>query len=287
MARLNREINFYALLVAASVLTLIAIGAYVTSRASAAQLDTRRLLDANVHSGAAVIVGALALALALRESRIAAAIVAWTFLALFAMEGSVGWLGGRLLHATLAPIVFAGVVAVVAVTSAGWSEITEFVDERTIPFLRPLAIAGPPLLILQTLLGASYRHKLSGVIPHLVGAMIVSLAALIAATLVLHRCPAHRALRSAARWLMATVLAQVTLGVTAFAMQLLGLATAMVLVITTTSHVVVGSLTMSASVVFAMQVQRHVRRAPAEVSRVPEKKISPEATAGLIPPAGL
>ena len=265
----------YALLVAVSVLTLIAIGAYVTSRASGPQLDARRLLDANVHSSAAVIVAVLALALAFRQSTLAAAIPAWTFLALFAMEGSVGWLGNRLLHAALAPVVFAGVVAVVAVTSAGWSDVPEFVDERTIPFLRPLAIAGPPLLVLQTLLGASYRHKLTGVIPHLAGAMIVSLAALIAATLVLHRLPAHRALRSAAMWLMAVVLTQVTLGVAAFTMQLLGLATAIALVIATTSHVVVGSVAMSASVVFAMQVQRHVRRVPAE------------AAAGLTPPAGL
>ncbi|HUJ51266.1 MAG TPA: hypothetical protein VLW25_13745 [Bryobacteraceae bacterium] len=265
----------FALLVAISVLTLIAIGAYVTSRAGAAQLDASRLLDANVHSSAAVIVAVLALALALRQSTMAAAIAAWTFLALFAMEGSVGWLGGRLLHATLAPVVFGGVVAVLAVTSAGWSEVPEFVDERAVPFLRPLAIAGPPLLVLQTLLGASYRHKLTGVIPHLAGAMIVSLAALIAASLVLNRLPGHRALRLAAMWLMAIVLTQVILGVAAFTMQLLGLATALALVIATTSHVVVGSVAMSASVVFAMQVQRHVRRAPAQ------------ATASLTPPAGL
>lgn len=276
MGTRNRKIDLYALLAAVSVLTLIAIGAYVTSRASAPQLDARGLVDANVHSSAAVIVAVLALALAFRQSTLAAAVPAWTFLALFAMEGSVGWLGGRLLHATLAPLVFAGVVAVVAVTSAGWNEVPEFVDQRAVPFLRPLAIAGPPLLVLQTVLGASYRHKLTGVIPHLAGAMIVSLAALIAAALVLNRCPAHRALRSAAMWLMAIVLTQVTLGVAAFTMQLLGLATAIALVIATTSHVVVGSLTMSASVVFAMQVQRHVRRA------------SDEATAGLTtPPAGL
>jgi hypothetical protein len=273
--RLSGDIHRYAMVVAVSVLALIAIGAYVTSRAGAPQLDARKLVDANVHSSAAMIVAVLALALALKQSRMTATIAAWAFLALLAMEGSLGWLGGRLLHATLAPVVFAGVVAVVAVTSSGWSDVQEFVDERAIPFLRPLAIAGPPLLVLQTLLGASYRHKITGVIPHLAGAMIVSLAALIAATLVLHRCPAHRALRSAAMWLIAIVLTQVTLGVVAFTMQLLGLATAVALVIATTSHVVVGSLTMSASVLFAMQVQRHLRHVPAE------------ATASLTPPAGL
>jgi len=285
--KLNKAIYRYALLVAVSFLTLIAIGAYVGSRATAAQLDTRRFLDANVHSGAAVIVGFLALALAVRQEGMAAALLSWTSLALFAIEGSVGWLGGRLLHATLAPLVFASVVAVMLVTSAGWNEPPELVDERLFPFLRPLAMAGPPLVLLQTLLGASYRHKVTGVIPHLGGAMIVSLTALIGASLVLHRCPTQRALRAAASWLMAIVLAQVTLGVAAFTMQLLGLASTAALVIATASHVVVGSLTLSASVVFAMQVHRQVRPASARVSDPRERKGTSESAAGLIPPAGL
>ncbi|HTS46491.1 MAG TPA: hypothetical protein VMH05_01020 [Bryobacteraceae bacterium] len=277
----NKTIYRYAMLVAASFLTLIAIGAYVGSRAAAAQLDTRRFLDANVHSGAAVIVGFLAFSLAVRQEGMEAALLSWTSLALFAIEGSIGWLGGRLLHATLAPLVFASMVAVMLVTSAEWKEPPELVDERLFPFLRPLALAGPPLLVLQTLLGASYRHKLTGVLPHLGGAMIVTLTALIAASLVLHRCPSHRPLRAAASWLMAIVLAQVTLGVAAFTMQLLGLASTAALVFATASHVVVGSLTLSASVVFAMQVHRQVRPASAEASR----NVAPEVT--LTPPAGL
>jgi hypothetical protein len=250
--------NRYAALVACSALALIAIGAYVTSRATAPQMDTHGWFDAQVHSGAATIVGALGLYLALKQSQILASILAWTFVTLFAIQGSVGWLGARILHATLAPAVFAGAVAVVLVTSARWSEASELVDARAVPFLRLLAFAGPPLILLQTLLGARYRHKLTGVIPHLAGAMAVTLVALIGAMLIFQRCPHHASLRCAAQWLMAAVLAQVTLGVTAFAMQLLGLASTAALLIATTSHVVVGSLTMSASVVFAMQVLRAV-----------------------------
>ena len=283
-AKWNRNMNRYAVLVASSALALIAIGAYVTSRATAPQMDTHGWFDARVHAGAAAIVGALALYLALRQSQILASILAWTFVALFAIQGSVGWLGARVLHATLAPAVFASAVAVVLVTSEGWSELSESVDARAVPLLRPLALAGPPLILLQTLLGAGYRHKLTGVIPHLAGAMIVTLSALIGAMLIFQRCPHHASLRSAAKWLMAAVLAQVTLGATAFAMQLLGLASTAALVIATTSHVIVGSLTMSASVVFAMQVLRAVGPAvkPAGGSN---ETIASATAAGIAPPA--
>ena len=252
-----------AMLVAASVLALIALGAYVTSRATAPQLDTHAVLNASWHSSAAVVVGFLALALAFKQSALAPAILSWTFLALFAIEGSIGFLGARVAHATFAPLVFSAAVAVAIVTSSRWHGPPELIDDRQIPYLRLLAAAVPPLLLLQTLLGAAYRHKLIGVIPHLAGAMIVSLAALIGATLVLNRCPEHRELRSAAKWLMAAVLAQVVLGVAAFAMQLLGLASTIALVIATASHVVGGSLTLAAGIAFAMRVQRGVRRAPA------------------------
>ena len=282
--KLNRRMNRYAAVVASTVLALIAMGAYVTSRATAPQMNAHGLFDAKVHSGAAAIVGALALYLALRQSETLASLLAWTFLALFGIQGSLGWLGERVLHATLAPAVFAGAVAVALVTSAGWYKAQETIDQHAVSFLRPLAMAGPPLVLLQTLLGASYRHKLIGVIPHLAGAMAVALASLIGAMLVFHRCPKQPSLRSAAKWLMAAVLAQVTLGIVAFAMQLLGLASAAALVVATTSHVIVGSLTMSASVVFAIEVLRVVR-APTRASDSPGKIASGEA-AGLVPPAG-
>ena len=276
--------NRYAVLVASGVLALIAIGAYVTSRATAPQMNAHGPLDANLHAGAAILVGALALYFVLRQSDLLAALAGWTFLALFAIQGSAGWMGARILHATLAPLVFAGAVAVVLVGSRTW-ETSETVDDRTVPLLRPLALAGPPLVLLQTLLGALYRHKLAGVIPHLAGAMIVALTALVAVTLVFQRCPASHPLRSGAKWLMAAVLSQVGLGVAAFAIQLLGVASTGVLVTATTSHVVVGSVTMSASVAFAMQVQRLVRRSSKEASSPPEA--GAHTTAGLAPGASL
>jgi hypothetical protein len=51
--------------------------------------------------------------------------------------------------------------------------------------------------------------------------MIISFATLVAATFVPQRYPEHRALCSSATWLIAILLAQVLLGVSAFAIQLL------------------------------------------------------------------
>jgi membrane protein implicated in regulation of membrane protease activity len=82
--------------------------------------------------------------------------------------------------------------------------------------------------------------------------------------LVVQRYPEHRTLRAAATWLISILLAQVMLGATAFVMPLLDVANPAAVIAATASHVVVGSLTLAASVVLAMQVQRNVRRAPPE-----------------------
>jgi len=252
----------YAVLVAASVLTLIAIGAYITSRATAPQLDSHGILDANVHRIAAIVVGILALGVVYWQSEsMEGFVLAWTTLGVFLVEAWIGWLGDAVLHASVAPLAFASLVAVVVVTSRDWKEAPELVRDEGVPWLRPLAIGAPALVLLQTILGATYRHKLTGLIPHLGGAMLVSLATLVGATLILRQYPEHRTLRSAAIWSIAVVLAQVLLGVTALTLQLLDLRKSLALVISTASHVVVGSLTLAASLVLAMQVQRHVRRA--------------------------
>lgn len=258
-----------AVLVASSALIVIALGAFVTSRANAPQTSWHPGVDATVHRFVATAVGILGVWLVFWLSQAEAMpVVGWTALTFFVVNGCVGWMGGSVVvvHATLAPLVFAGFVAIAVVTSPGWNEATEFADPQAAPLLRPLAMAAPPLLLLQTLLGAAYRHKLTGVLPHVTFAMIVTIVTLAEAALVLQHYPKHRVLRPAAAWLMFALIAQVVLGFTALTMQLLqrGDSLALALVISTASHVVVGSLTLAASVVLAIQVWRHVRVASGE-----------------------
>ena len=106
------------------------------------------------------------------------------------------------------------------------------------------------------MLGAAYRHKLTGLLPHLGGAMIVTLAILALAMLILQRHAEHRKLCAAARWLIALLVAQVLLGFTALIVPQLELSP-IAEIAATALHVVVGSLTLAANVVLAMQLHRN------------------------------
>jgi heme A synthase len=262
---LNPKFHRYAVLVAISSLILIAIGAYITSQASGRQPVSRGVFDGVVHREVAVGVGVLALGFAiwqlLEQER---CLLGWTALSLFALEGWVGWLGAPFVHASLAPLVFAIFVVIAVVTSSGWNEAPDLVKDQAAPTLRIFAIATPALILLQIMLGAAYRHKLIGLLPHLGGAMIVSLATLGLGMMVVQRHPQHRKLRSATTWLISIFVTQVVLGFAAVIMPLLKLASPAAETAATASHVVVGSLTLAASLALAMQIQRNVRCAAAE-----------------------
>jgi len=239
----------YAVFVTLSVLTLIAFGAYIVSQANAPQQSPPGLLNANLHRQIGIAVCVMAFGLALWELKTGQeSSLSWIALILVAAEAWMGWIGARLLHATLAPLAFASLAAAIVVSAPGWNKSPEPVVDVPSKRLRRLAVAAPPFVLLQTMLGATYRHKVTGFIPHLAGAAIVTLITLMAATQVLESYPNHRALRSAARWLVAVVLVQVTLGATSFGMQLFDVRNPMLVVASTALHVVIGSVTLAASV---------------------------------------
>ncbi len=256
---MNPKFHRYAVLVAISSLILIAIGAYITSQATGRQPTSRGILDGVVHKDVALALGILVLGFAFWQSlEQEVSVLVWLALSCLALEGWVGWLGGALLHASLAPVAFAIFVAIAVVTSSSWNEAPKLVVGRPPATLRLFAIATLPLILVQIMLGAAYRHKLTGLLPHLGGAMIVTLAILVLAMLILQRHPEHRRLCAAATWLIALLLAQVLLGFAALVLPQLKLSP-IAEIATTALHVVVGSLTLAADVVVAMQVQRNVR----------------------------
>jgi heme A synthase len=260
----NQKFHRYAVLVVISSLILIAIGAYITIQATGRQPASRGILDGVVHKDVAFAVGILVLGLAFWQSLDQeVSVLVWIALGCLALEGWVGWLGGALLHASFAPVAFAIFVAIAVVTSAGWNEAPKLVEDPP-PRLRLFAIATVPLILLQIVLGAAYRHKLTGLLPHLGGAMIVTLAILGLAMLILQRHPEHRKLCAAAKWLIGLLVAQVLLGFTALIVPQLGLSP-IAEIAATALHVVVGSLTLAANVVLAMQLQRSVRHGAAAI----------------------
>ena len=259
---MNSKLHLYAVLLVICSLIPIGTGAYVTSQATGRQPVSRGILDAVVHKDLAVAVGVVALGLAVwrrRDPR--GSFLLGTAAAFFALEGWVELLGLPLLHASIAPLVFATFVVIAEVTSSSWSETPKPVEDRAAPALRFFAIASPPLILLQITLGAAYRHKLIGLLPHITGAMAVALPILALTMLILQRHPEDRRLCAAATWLTSIFLTQVVLGVTSFMLPLLK-ASPIVVIAVTASHVVAGSLTLAANVVLSMRVQRSVYPAP-------------------------
>jgi len=272
----------YVVLVAAISLLLIASGAVITSTglpapdASISSQDIH-IRDAVVtfdpkHIAFATAVGLLSLGLAawltIADRRGWLCVLGWLALLALGFDSWTAWPllmalppSPAVIHACFAPLFFASTVAIAVFTSPGWHRDPEYVSDGGSSFLRVLALAAPALVIAQIVLGAYYRHKLLGVLPHIGFAMIVSLVTLIVSIVIMQRYPEHGALRSSAIWLLTIVLAQIALGVGAFTMELLDTQNTMALVVITVCHVSVGALTLAASLVMAIQVQRNILHA--------------------------
>ena len=162
-------------------------------------------------------------------------------------------------HACLAQLFFSTTVLIALFTSAGWGREAEMVEDTGSPSLHLLAAAVPLCVLAQLALGAAARHKALGVLPHVIGAAIVTGMIL----WLVVRALVHAPLRGSALVLLIVAISQVFLGIAAYMSRIATLDAVQpmaVMVGFTVAHVAVGALTMAASVVMAVQVFRHVRR---------------------------
>ena len=105
----------------------------------------------------------------------------WVVLAWVSVVGLLGGLTVKLLtpppvsvlHTCLAQLFFSLTVAMCLFTSKSWMDGPEMVDDHGWPSMRSLAIIVPVVVLTQIALGAGFRHGALGVMPHLVGAMVV------------------------------------------------------------------------------------------------------------------
>src|SRR5712692_2335787 len=115
-------------------------------------------------------------------------------------------------HATLAQLFFSNVIAIAFFTSGWWqSEILEMEDPGT-PRLRSLTIWTVAAVFLQLILGAAFRHKGFGIIPHLIGAVIVTMLVFMTAGALKRRFSNAQPLRKCARFLHILIGVQLLLG---------------------------------------------------------------------------
>ena len=166
-------------------------------------------------------------------------------------------------HACLAQLFFSTTVLIALFTSAEWRGRRLMVDDSGAPSLHALALAVPLCVLAQLALGAAARHKALGVLPHVVGAAVVTGMILWIVIRVLVRHSDVTPLRRSALSLLTIAISQVFLGVAAYMSRIATIDAPQpmgVMVGFTVAHVAAGALTMAASVVMAAQVFRYVRR---------------------------
>ena len=118
------------------------------------------------------------------------------------------------------------------------------------------------LTLAQVALGAGFRHRALGIVPHIIGAIVVTFVLLMVATFVLVQFPKHAGLTKAAWSLIGITSVQIILGVLAYVVRLNhwdAVTPTGVLVASTVAHVAFGALTMASSVALALEVFYHVR----------------------------
>ena len=289
----------YAILVAVCTLLLVLAGASVTSKEAGLSVPdwplsygqvipdmTGGVLFETGHRMIASVVGMLTVILAIWIARIEKRAwmrrLGWVAVSLVVAQGLLGGATVLLLqpapismaHACLAQLFFSVTVAIAVFTSKKWQEGPEPVEDYGWPSLRSLAIVTPILILLQVALGAGFRHRAFGLLPHVVGAMIVPLVILLVGVFALHQFPKHRSLRPAAVALLSITGVQVFLGVIAYIARINAAEYPLAMVLTTVTHVATGGLTLAASVVLAIQIRRNVRVRASEATETHQQAVT-------------
>lgn len=181
-------------------------------------------------------------------------------------------------HATLAQLFFSTVVSIAVFTSAWWCRDQVEVDDPGTPTVRTLIIYTLIAVFLQLVLGAAFRHKAFGIIPHLVGAVIVTILIFMTAGALKKRFAGVPALRKSARYLHILIGVQLLLGVGAYWSRLYAAhfpQPIAVMVALTVIHTVTGALVLSVTLVTALISYRMIRAA----SMIAESAPAPQEVA--------
>jgi len=162
-------------------------------------------------------------------------------------------------HATLAQLFFSTLVAISVFTGSWWSGATTEAEDRGTPRVRSLVVWTVGAVFLQLILGAAFRHKAFGIIPHLIGAVIVTILIFVTAGALKRRFSNVPALRSCARALHILIGVQLLLGGGAYWSRLYAARFPQpvgVMVALTVVHTVTGALVLAATLVTALVTYR-------------------------------
>lgn len=277
------SLHRFALVVAVSTLFLVVAGGMVVSMEAGLSVPDWPLSYGKVmppmeggvfyehgHRMVASTVGFLTIILAVwlqvKDGRGWLKKLGWAALGAVILQGVLGGLTVLFLlpkpvsisHACLAQLFFSTTVAIALFTSPGWHGARGTVSDMGTPSLRTLAWFVPAAVLGQIALGAAFRHKALGIIPHLVGSLAVS-GLLIYFAMVLLALEQHiPLLRRAAMATIWITIAQMVLGIAAYLTRLsfTGVQPAAVMVGFTVAHVATGAMTLAAAVSTAILTLR-------------------------------
>lgn len=163
-------------------------------------------------------------------------------------------------HATLGQMIFCIVVAMALFTSRSWLQDYDPIGERGLrPGTPALAAITAACIAVQLILGAAFRHSGMKLLPHLIGAAVVTAMVCWTVMRVLTRYGKVDHLRNPAQLLLALLMVQLGLGFFAYISRLRwGHNVVPMMVASTVSHVAWGALVLAASVVLAIQSWRMI-----------------------------
>lgn len=161
-------------------------------------------------------------------------------------------------HALIAQSFFGLIVAIAVFTSGGWFVEREVQHEKGGVALRSLTLASIGAVLLQLVLGAGFRHGAWGIIPHVIGAVVVASLIIWTASAVLVRHD-DGWLRRPAWSVLGLMILQVGLGIAAYFARAASRNDPQPLepmISLTASHVVVGALTLAAIIVLTLRCHK-------------------------------
>ncbi len=166
-------------------------------------------------------------------------------------------------HATLGQMIFCVAIAMALFTSREWLQNYDPMTERDLaPSTPALTALAAGCVLVQLVLGAAFRHYGMKLLPHLVGACVVTALLCWTIVRVLTRYGAVEHLRKPAQILLALLMVQLGLGFAAYLTRLTYGHNPeqpwQVTVVSTVAHVSCGALVLAVSVVLAIQSRRMI-----------------------------
>ena len=284
-----RGVHNFAIATACSTILLLVAGALVTSNDAADSVPDWPLAYGRIippliggiryefaHRVVAGLVAILTVVLAvwISFSKLRSSARRWGWIA-FALVVAQAFLGAArvklghaaviaTIHATVAQIFFITLVSLTMFTSDWWQRDLPQLDDTGSPKLRSLSVWLTAVILVQLVLGAGFRHGAFGILPHLIGFLVVTFMVIWTARIANKRFGHIGDIRRWVVMLHATFGTQVILGFLAYwAVSQARLVTQPVLLYTVieVAHVVMGALVLASSVLLALACNRLIRPA--------------------------